>query len=138
MLILYAFANDDPIDVIAIQNDGLHVGEFWRYKIRKPEGHDGPTFLHRRSSGWRPLAEKVLHYLNQADPVIDVKTIKNKKRFKQAAENMFIARMTEKIRAYLDAEDYKWLYGDPKAKKRKMGIIKYAEHAKPIKLKKQS
>ena len=72
MLILRAFINADLIDEIHIQNDDQHAGDFWRYKIRKPEGHDGPTFLHRRSSGWRPLAEKVLHYLNKVEPTIDI------------------------------------------------------------------
>jgi len=80
MLILRAFINADPIDEIHIQNIGQHNREFWAYNIRKPEGHDGPTFLHRRSAGWRPLAEKVLHYLNKREPIIDIEGEKRARR----------------------------------------------------------
>ena len=72
MLILIAKINNDIIDQIYIQNCGQYAGDFWRYRLVKPKGHDGPTFLHRRSSGWRPLAEKVLHYLNKVEPTIDI------------------------------------------------------------------
>ena len=80
MLILRAFVNADPIDEIHVQNVGHHSDDFWRYKIRLPEGHDGPTFLHRRSTGWRPLAEKVLHYLNKVEPIIDIEGEKRARR----------------------------------------------------------
>ena len=87
MLIFYAFVNADPIDEIHVQNVGQHAGDFWRYKIRLPEGHDGPIFLHRRSTGWRPLAEKVLHYLNKIEPVIDIEGEKRTRQAKQTEQS---------------------------------------------------
>ena len=80
MLILLALVNDKIIDQVYIQNNGQHAGDFWRYHIVKPEGHEAPIFLHRRSSGWRPLAEKVLHYLNKIEPIIDIEGEKRTRR----------------------------------------------------------
>ena len=87
MLILHTFVNADPIDEIHIQNIRRHSGEFWVYKIRKPEGHEAPAFLHRRSTGWRPLAEKVLHYLNKVEPVIDIEGEKRTRRAQQKKQS---------------------------------------------------
>ena len=87
MLILRTFVNAEQIDEIHIQNAGQHSDDFWRYKIRLPEGHDGPTFLHRRSTGWRPLAEKVLHYLNKIEPIIDIEGEKRTRRAQQTEQS---------------------------------------------------
>ena len=87
MLILYVYINDRPIDVIAVQNVGHHSGDFWRYCLVKPEGHEAPAFLHRRSSGWRPLAEKVLHYLNKIEPIIDIEGEKRTRRAQQKKQS---------------------------------------------------
>ena len=80
MLILYAYVNDELIEEIHVQNIGQHADDFWRYRIVRPEGHDAPAFLHRRSTGWRPLAEKVLHYLNKIEPIIDIEGEKRTRR----------------------------------------------------------
>ena len=87
MLILYAYVNDELIEEIHVQNIGQHADDFWRYRIVRPEGHDAPVFLHRRSTGWRPLAEKVLHYLNKVEPIIDIEGEKRTRRAQQTEQS---------------------------------------------------
>jgi hypothetical protein len=133
MLILKAYANFDLIGEIHIQNIGRHEGDWFEYRIRKPEGHDKPVFLHRRSSGWMPLAEKVLHYLKKVRPMMEVRPTEmgdidflglmgNKKKFGKAIKKQVMDALMEYAEADMEIENDKILYGDPNAEPPK-GIL---------------
>lgn len=66
MLIVKAFVNEHEIDEIWIWNTGRKVDdvdETYEYKILKPEGYDHISIYHDRDKGWKPLVQKVLHFL---------------------------------------------------------------------------
>lgn len=62
MLILKVFVNKDQIDEIRIQNKEYIQNDIYNYKIIKPKGYN-KFITHKRSTGWKPLVEKVLKTL---------------------------------------------------------------------------
>ena len=102
MLILKAYSNLDLVGEIHIQNVGQHGGDWFEYRIRKPEGHDKPVFLHRRSSGWMPLAEKALHYLRKVRPADAIEPELGIYEAVEAAIKHYENSKTQKGKARLD------------------------------------
>jgi len=64
MLIVKVFVNNEQIDEIKIHNCSPigHDGNFHDYAIVKPKV-EKLIIKHLRSSGWKPLVQKVLEYL---------------------------------------------------------------------------
>lgn len=62
MLVVKVFVNTQQIDEIHIQNVGYKGGDFYNYKIRKPDIED-EFIVHNKSKGWMPLVVSTLKYL---------------------------------------------------------------------------